>query len=186
MTLRQRIGALLYDAPGFMLRMLSGRWVAIRNRRERLTTDARGARCEWRFTSDLHIAKVYPLTGRWLMRKALREWPIVLSDDASRATTEPEVSFIIGHRGMERLPLLRETLRSIAAQRDASIECIVVEQSWTPEIEAHLPQWVRYVHTRTPSADFDYARSWAFNVGARLARGRVLILQDNDMLLPER
>jgi hypothetical protein len=120
------------------------------------------------------------------MREALRAWPIERSDDAPRATDAPEVSFVIGHRGMERLPLLLETVRSIAAQKDAAIECIVVEQSWTPEIEAHLPKWVRYVHTRTPTPDFDYARSWTFNVGARLARGRVLILHDNDMLLPQR
>jgi hypothetical protein len=29
-----------------------------------------------------------------------------------------------------------------------------------------------------------YCRSWAFNVGSRLARGRVLVLHDNDMLIP--
>lgn len=182
MTLRQRIGALLYDAPGFAARMLSGRWVFIRNRNERLTTDGRGARCEWQFTSDLHIARVYPFTGRWLMRKALRDWPMGAGDGMTAADA-PVVSFVVGHRGRDRLPLLQRTLRSIAAQHDASIECIVVEQSVSREVETQMPPWVRYVHT--PS-DAPYSRAWAFNVGARLARGRLLVLHDNDMLVPER
>jgi hypothetical protein len=76
------------------------------------------------------------------------------------------------------------TLRSIAGQRGAAVECIVVEQSGEREIEALLPRWVRYVHTPIPSAGYDYNRSWTLNVGARQARGTVLVLHDNDMLCP--
>jgi hypothetical protein len=154
------------------------------NRDERITFDRRGARCEWEFTSDLHIAKVFPGAGARLMRRAFRDWPIVLRD-ARRSDDAPAVSFIIGHRGMSRLPHLLTTLRSLAGQTDVAIECIVVEQSVEKEIESSLPQWVRYVHTSVESG-YDYNRSWTLNVGARLARGEVLILHDNDMVSPAR
>jgi len=185
MSLRHRIGALLYDWPKFELRMRTGKWVLVHNRAETITTDGRGVLCHWQFTSDLHIANVFPSAGRRLMRAALRDWPISLRDDAT-TSEQPDVSFIIGHRGLARLPLLLQTLRSIAGQRDVTFECIVVEQSQEREVEASLPKWVRYLHTATPSPDFDYSRSWTFNAGAEIARGRVLILHDNDMLMPER
>src|SRR6202008_238021 len=63
-------------------------------------------------------------------------------------------------------------------------ECIVVEQSAVQEVKDEVPSWVRYVHTPLPDAGMPYSRAWAFNVGARSARGRVLVLHDNDMLAP--
>lgn len=179
MSLRQRAGALIYDWPRF----LTTPWVRLHNRRERVTHDARGVRCDWRFTSDLHIAKVFPSTGVRLMRRAFSEWPIEMRD-APPPSDAPAVTFVIGHRGLARLPHLLATLRSIAGQRDAAVECIVVEQSASREIEASLPAWVRYVHTPVPLPDYDYNRAWTLNVGARLARGELLVLHDNDMLCP--
>lgn len=180
MSLRQRVGALIYDWP----RYLRSPWVRMHNRRERVTHDARGVRCEWQYTSDLHIAKVFPSTAVRLMQRAFAEWPIAMRD--TRPDESPEVTFVIGHRGVTRLPHLLQTLRSIAGQQDAAVECIVVEQSARREIEASLPSWVRYVHTPTPSPDYDYNRAWTLNVGARLARGELLVLHDNDMLCPAR
>jgi hypothetical protein len=119
------------------------------------------------------------------MRRALLDWPLVL--DASPSTEShqrPQVSFIIGHRGRSRLPHLLATLRSIAAQREVALECIVVEQSNEPEVENLLPPWVRYIYTPLPRADMPYSRSWALNVGARAAHGEMLVLHDNDMLIP--
>ncbi|HKS25571.1 MAG TPA: hypothetical protein VJZ76_22470, partial [Thermoanaerobaculia bacterium] len=78
--MRQRIGALLYDWPPFALHILRGDWVRIKNRAESIDSDERGVRCNWRFTSDLHIANVYPAAGRWLMRRALAQWPIAERD----------------------------------------------------------------------------------------------------------
>jgi hypothetical protein len=184
MTLRHRLGALVYDWPRF-LRHVGGNWIRIRNRDETLTVDERGARCEWLYTSDLHIANVYPLAGRMLMRRAFRDWPIALRDEPLSASETPDVSFIIGHRGLARLPNLLGTLRSIAGQRGVSIECIVIEQSARREVERALPPWVRYLHTPV-AAGFDYCRSATFNAAARMARGSVLIAHDNDMLVPER
>jgi len=183
-TLRHRLGALAYDWPRF-LRAMSGRgkWTAFRNRDERLSIDAAtgGARCEWLFSSDLHIANVFPSAGRALMRRAFDEWPIE-SAPARRVPGPPRVSFIIGHRGEARLPLLLETLGSIAAQRDVPIECIVVEQSAAPTV--NLPSWVRHVHTPIESDALPYNRSWAFNAGAKVAQSTLLVLHDNDILVP--
>ena len=189
MSLRKKIGALLYDWPPFELRMRAGgdAWLKIRNRNERITVapDGPGVRCDWRFTSELHIANVFPSAGVRLMRRALQRWPVAMGD-APAAASAPDVSFLIGHRGLERLPQLLATCRSIAGQSGAAVECIVVEQSNAPEVREALPGWVQYVHTPLPRPDLPYCRAWAFNVAARHARGAVFVLHDNDMLVPER
>ncbi len=159
----------------------------MRNRDEHLIPDSSGsyARCDWLWTSDLHIAKVFPFVGRALMKRALNDHPIAFRAEPVQRQETPDVSFIIGHRGLARVPHLLATLSTIAAQVDVAFECIVVEQSNEPEIESLLPSWVRYVHTPLPYQDMPYSRSWTFNVGAELARGSLLILHDNDMLIPE-
>jgi GT2 family glycosyltransferase len=118
------------------------------------------------------------------MRRTLAQWPITLRDEA-RTNDTPQVSFLIGHRGLERLPNLLATLRSIAGQSGTAIECIVIEQSATKEIESRLPPWVRYLHTPV-APGFDYCRSATFNAAVPIARGEVIIAHDNDMLVPER
>src|SRR6266576_775280 len=138
-TLRQRLGAIIYDWPRFLGSMIGrDRWIGFRNRHERLSIDEAtgGARCEWQFTSDLHINNVYPATGRWLMRRALRDWPVEFAS-APRVSGEPRVSFVIGHRGESRLPHLLTTIATIAAQ-DIAVECVVVEQSEQPRAKEHL------------------------------------------------
>ncbi|MEA2570908.1 MAG: hypothetical protein QOI24_2909 [Acidobacteriota bacterium] len=184
MSIRTVAGALLYDLPRFVRALGRGRWRDMRNRAEKVTADGRGVRCEWEFTSDLHIAHVFPRAGAMLMRAAFAEWPIVLRDDVT--AQKPDVSFVIGHRGLARLPHLLMTLKSIAGQRDVSIECVVVEQSMRPEIERELPSWVRYIHTPIPRDDYDYNRAWTLNAGVEAARAPVVILHDNDMLVPAR
>jgi hypothetical protein len=99
------------------------------------------------------------------------------------AEDDPQVSFIIGHRGTTRLPHLLATLRTIAAQHAVRCECIVVEQAHIGEIDDALPSWVRYVYTKPPTRDMPYCRAWTLNVGARAARGSLLVLHDNDMLV---
>jgi hypothetical protein len=76
------------------------------------------------------------------------------------------------------------TLKTIAAQRDISLECLVVEQASEMEANEALPDWVRYIHTPLPHPDMPYSRSWACNVGARAARGRLLVFHDNDVCVP--
>lgn len=186
--LRQQAGAVLYDWPRFLGSIAPRRaWVRYHNRNERLTFDplTGGARCDWLYTSDLHLSAVHPVTGRLLMQRAITQWPIefrrsLLSDGI------PRVSFIIGHRGVARAPLLLKTIDSIAAQREVSVECIVVEQSVKPLIRSSLPEWVRYVHTPITSDDQPYNRSHAFNAGVSEARAPLLVLHDNDFLVPTR
>jgi hypothetical protein len=160
----------------------------MRNRDEQLVVDSSGsyAGCDWLWTSDLHIAKVFPFVGRALMKRAFNDHPIAFRDEPARRQETPDVSFIIGHRGLERVPHLMATLSTIAAQVDVAFECVVVEQSNEPEVETLLPSWVRYVHTPLPYKDMPYSRSWTFNVGAEMALGSLLIFQDNDMLVPQR
>lgn len=185
-ALRQRAGALVYDWPRFV-RCLArrGAWTRFRNRDERVTIDPAtgGARCEWLYGSDLHLCKVSRTASRMLMRRAFSEWPIVMGGEPPIADP-PRVSFIIGHRGQARLPHLLATLKSIAGQRGVTIECIVVEQSATSLLPPHLPSWVRYLHTPIDSNAAPYNRSAAFNAGVAQARAPLLILHDNDMLVP--
>lgn len=185
--IRQKLGALGFDLPPFAWR-LHRDWTRIRNRSESLETapDGVGVRCSWEWTSDLHIAKVFPWTGRRLLERALVDWPIRFADAPPGSMAAPDVSIVIGHRGKARLPQLLATLRTIAAQRGVSFECIVVEQSDEPEARPALPSWIRYLHTRPPESGMPYCRSWALNAGARLASGTLLAFHDNDMLVPER
>ena len=117
--------------------------------------------------------------------RALADHPIRRTDSpVSSPAAQPEVTFLIGHRGMARLPHLLATLQSIAAQQGAAVECIVIEQDTVSQLGLHLPAWVRLVHTPPPTPHMPYCRSWTFNVGARHARADVLVLHDNDMLVP--
>lgn len=184
MSLRQRLGALAYDWPRFLRHGLAGDANLMRNRAEGIVSDGRGVRCDWMYTSELHLANVYPGTSSVLLRRSLEKWPIVLCD-APVPADAPAVSFLIGHRGLERLPNLLATLRSIAGQSEAAVECIVIEQSAEREIEAALPSWVRYLHTPV-APGFDYCRAATFNEGVKIARGEMIIAHDNDMLVPQR
>jgi hypothetical protein len=185
-SLRTKLGAAIMDWPRFEIGLRND-WTRIRNRQERLevSPDGLGVACRWQWTSDLHVAKVFPSLAARLMHRALEDWPICFADAPSGDAARVQVSFVIGHRGMQRAPQLLATLATIAAQRAIRCECIVVEQSSVAEIRDQLPHWVRYLHTPLPAPDMPYCRSWTLNAGARLAKGRVLVLHDNDMLVPE-
>src|SRR5262249_4696426 len=182
-SFKQKTGAVLYDLPqflwsmrpSFLTRSETAPWVFFCNRNELLvrSRSGLGVMCNWRWTSELYLPKVFPRTGRLLMMRAFESWPINLVNERQRDRSRVQVSFIIGHRGISRWPLLKATINSIAAQHDVDFECIVVEQSTLPEIKDFLPPWIRYIHTALPQPDMPYSRSWAFNVGARQAHGKV-------------
>ena len=189
-SFKQKAGALLIDAPRLLWALGgSARWMRYGNRRDRLRfePDGRGVACEWEFTRTLHLCDVFPGFGRKLRDAALRDCHIRLAEAPEEAVSPaPDVSFIVGHRGRERLPQLLPVLKSIAAQQGVRCECIVVEQDVKPQIRGQLPDWVRYVHDPAGAPDAPYSRSRAFNAGAAQARGQVLILHDNDLLVPDR
>lgn len=187
-NVRSLLGVILVDLPRYWWRLAAtpSMYLAICNRNEQLEAapDATGYRCRWRWTSDLHAPKHLTFLGRWLLRRALTHHPISSAAMPADPSIHPQISFIIGHRGVTRLPHLLATLESIASQRDAAVECIVVEQDVDSQLAPHLPSWVRLVHTPPPTPDMPYCRSWTFNVGAKFATGEVLVLHDNDMLVP--
>ena len=116
--LSQKLGAILYDLPRFEW-WLNHDWIRICNRTEILNAapDGLGARCCWQWTSDLHLAKVFPSIGRRLLRRALHARPIRFAETQTVVGSEVKVSFVIGHRSLARLPTLQATLRTIAAQK---------------------------------------------------------------------
>lgn len=186
--LRTSVGVWLKDVPRYAARLWlpGGDYLAVRNRGEALEAGpgGKGYRCLWQWTSDLHAPQHLPTLGRTLKRRALAEHPIRRAAAPMARTAQPDVSFIIGHRGAARVPLLLATLETIAAQRAVGVECWVVEQDTQPRIRHQLPSWVRYLHTPPPDPAMPYARSWAFNVGAAHAQGKLLVLHDNDLLVP--
>lgn len=194
-TLRQVLGALVFDLPRTLWALRTAAendphapWTRLRNRHERLLTapvGLPGVACDWVWTSDLHVTRALPWVGRWIARRALATWPIGWREAPPASAVAPQVTFVIGHRGLAREAHLQLTLASLAAQEGASVECIVVEQAPLPEVRDRLPGWVRYQHT--PIAEgAPYNRAWALNVGARLARAPLLVFHDNDMLVPRR
>ena len=160
-------------------------YLALCNRGEQLEAapDGHGYRCTWKWTSDLYAPKHLPRIGLELMRRALDDHPIRLSASIE-TSAQAAVSFVIGHRGASRLPQLLLTLESIAGQEGVHVECIVVEQDELPRVRNLLPNWVRYVHTPLPRPDLPYSRAWTFNAGVELAQSEIVVLHDNDMLVP--
>lgn len=193
-SLRQKSGAFIYDVPRLLCSLRPGGggrvppWVLFRNRRERLihNPNGPGVACDWQYASELDVARAFPAAGRLLLRRALRDFPVVFSAAPRAVREQVDVSFVIGHRGLERLPHLLLTLQTIRSQEDVSHECIVVEQSPTPEIDRALPRWVRYIHSPVADATMPYCRSSTLNIGAKLARGALVVFHDNDLLLPTR
>ena len=182
------LGVLILDLPGYLplLWATGSKLTSVCNRRERLVPapDGSGYRCDWKWTSELWAPKVLPKIGHKLMIRALADHPIRRLPQPENSSVQPEVSFIIGHRGVARLPHLLTTIESIAAQEGVSVECIVVEQEFESHLGNRLPAWVRHVHTPPPTPAMPYCRSWAFNIGVKHARGAILVLHDNDMLVP--
>lgn len=161
------------------------RYLRIRNRMEKLSAGpiSNSYACLWPYTSRLKVIEEWPYIGNYLLRRVVRDNEFKFADYRDTSDTS-DISIIIGHRGLERIDLLLTTIKSLAAQREARIECIVVEQDSIIRIQSYLPEWVRYIFQRTDGGKGNYNRSAAFNLGARSAQGGVLLLHDNDMIVP--
>ena len=186
---REQLGVWLKDRWRWerALRSRSRRYLRLCNRRETLQAAPQGAvgqACQWRYTSRLHAAMVQPELARRLLRRCLEDAPLQRAAAPKRTGATPELSVLIGHRGLERLPLLLATLESLAAQTEVNLECLVIEQDDSMTIAAALPSWVRHIHAPLATPGAPYNRSHTFNIGASVARAPVLLLHDNDMLVP--
>jgi hypothetical protein len=176
---------LLYDFPLYLSSLIArDGWTRIANRTERLeqSPDGRGFICPGKWMSWLHASNVFPMLGRFILHRALAQWPIRFSDQTP-SSGRPEISFIIPFRGTARLPQLLMTVRSILAQRGAAVECLVVEQSAVNEI-AGLPAGVRHIYLSHPDDPVAWRKSWAFNVGVRQAAAPVVVCHDADIPVP--
>jgi len=194
-SLKKQIGCWVHERKDTELAILAPRlaaslgrhWLDLHNRSEQISIEAvtGGRICHWTDSSPLTVARMFPRVGARLLRRCLTDWPIEFSEiPAWVNSTEPEVSFLVAVRGTKRLPQFRAVLASLLAQVDCACEIVVVEQSEAREFESILPSVVRYIHTPPPTPDMPFNKSWALNVGARLARGRILIVQDADMAVP--
>lgn len=188
-ALRELVAATITEWPRFEWHLRRGSWTEIHNRWERIIPDdaRHGFRCDWRWTSELRLPKSFPGAADRLYRAATRDWPIALSDAQPRSASRPDVAFVIPHKGSTRTPNLLLTLASVAAQREATVECIVVEQADPRScLDGLLPPWVRHVVLTAPTPDMPFNKSWLLNVGVREASADVIVIHDNDMLVPER
>lgn len=184
---RQLVGVIAKELYRYLIAIYSNgyRWLHLCNRNEQLifSSDGRGVECNWRHSSMMHAPTIIPWLGKRLLIKASSNHPFQLAK--KRICEKPDVSVIIGHRGVDRIPHLLLIVKSIAGQDNVDIECIVVEQSDRGDAKLHLPEWVRYHYTPVNDPKLPYNRSWAFNEGAKIAEGKLLIFHDNDLLIPK-
>jgi hypothetical protein len=167
------------------LRFNQHKYLMLQNRVERIAAGPEdlGYVCLWPHTSKLHAPLVMPHLGRQLLKVCMAKSTFQLKESRTE-DSEIILSVLIGHRGMERLQLLLLTLRSIAAQTEVNLECIIIEQDTESLIREYLPEWVRYLFLKTETSSNVYNRSAGFNHGVKHARGKILLLHDNDMLMP--
>jgi hypothetical protein len=191
-TWRQIFGAIVRDVPRYSLCFLihplvSHSWIKIKNRDDQLLSanNSAGVDFKEKWTSDLYLPKIFPIFGKVLYKNAFSSHPVKFESAPAPSDKAPDVSFIIGHRGSARTPLLLKTLNSIAAQKGCRIECIVVEQDNVSSLDTILPRWVTHVFTPLSDAKMPYSRSMAFNMGARHANAEYLVFHDNDMLVSD-
>lgn len=169
--------------------MLGLGWLDACNRTESLAVEpATGGRiCRWSGSSQLTAARMFPELGGRLLKRALEEWPIGFNDTSDPVTSDqPEVSVLIAIGGTERSSQLAATLASLRAQEGVEFEIIVVELGTSACLKGKLPSDVRYVFSQTDSAEQPFNKSWGLNIGARIARGTFLAIQDGDYLVPRR
>lgn len=163
-------------------------WISLCNRNERLlqVPGQRGFQCDFADGTTLHAPQVWHSLARRMLASALAEWPIEFAQEPVRGgRDEPEVSVIFTHSGADRLPLLLRTIETVNAQREVACECIVVDQSKVPVRDA-LPRHVRHIWLDNSALEPGWRKSWGYNVGARAARGDILLFQDGDVLMPAR
>lgn len=183
---RELAGVLALDVPRYAVDLVRrGHWVRICNRIDHLevSPDGAAARCLDDWASDLHACRVLPPLSRWLYRRALSEWPIRCASTRRDSPSLPDLSFVIPHRGVERLPILLKVLETILAQEDVHVECLVVEQDQERHIGA-LPPGVRYLHVPHAGDPSAWHKCLAFNAGVREAAAEIVVCHDGDLLVP--
>lgn len=159
-------------------------WTHLRNRKERLiiNPDGPGVKCNWKWSSPLHAPQVIKPWGKKLFQRAFEDWPVVFRD-LSKTSQSPDISVIFAHAGTERVPQLCSVIRSLGGQQDVTVECLVVDLSEEP-VGNLLPAGVCYEYIDTSHLQPGWYKSWAYNMGARMAQGKILLFHDGDICMP--
>lgn len=117
-----------------------------------------------------------------LPRRVKRTTKFKMEENPIPLVGNEEVTVVIGHRGLERVDLLRHTISSLYGGTIRP-KVIVVEQDTFPRCRAIIEPLVdEYIFTFSDRA---YNRGWAFNVGAMRSTSAYLLLHDSDLLVPE-
>jgi hypothetical protein len=184
--IKHKLGSLLLDVPGNLARLARpGGWVGIVNRLgETQSSDSPfGVKCLSSYTSTLHAADMFPRLGRSIQNRALADWPVEFAPEVC-FSDQPDVTFVIPHRGDEREALLNLTIRSIAALR-GKVECLVVEQDAERRL-GDLPGNTRHLLAPHPTDNNTWHKALAFNLGVSQSLGKVIVCQDSDIPVPKR
>ena len=184
--LRYWLSIVLTEIPDYWKKLGKSNddWIYITNRKQKFIPEPGGiGLCLLSdFTSQLRAAQLFPSLSNKMFIKALESFEFNFSTTRQRVK-KPNVSYIIGHRGKDKILHLKQVIQSIAAQCVDSIECIIIEQSRYPEVNDQLPDWVDYYHLEVEESEL-YNRSLSFNYGVQKAKGKYLVLHDNDLLIP--
>ena len=176
----------IMEVPHYLLKLWrhDNSWLTITNRKQKFIPAVQGAGISLldEYTSELRTARQYPAFSEKIFSKAIQQYGFKFSDTLKQ-TTPAKISFIIGHRGVDKIENLKLVLKTITAQADLAVECIVVEQSHQAELENQIPEWVDYYHLKVDESAL-YNRSLSFNYGVTKANSELLILHDNDLLVP--
>ncbi len=159
-------------------------WTRLRNRNEQLLINPHGAgvKCDWQWSSSLHATKIMKSWGSKLFQRAFEDWAIEFQN-LNETKNIPDISVIFAHAGTERVPQLSRVIHSVGGQRDVDIECLVVDLS-VESIGNLLPPGVCYEHVETSHLKPGWRKSWAYNIGARMAHGKILLFHDGDICMP--
>jgi hypothetical protein len=192
---RRRIGCWLNErwrtecALNPALSRITGiRWQDLHNRIESLNVggDSVSRVCNWQWTSELTVCRVFPETAARLCRHCFREWPLgQRTVPLSGLTAEdPLISVILPVGGAPRHAALMVALKSFLCQTVGHFEIIVAEQSAAPMPHDQLPRGVRYLHVPDEEVTREFNKSRLLNKAVQMARAPWALLHDADIAVP--
>ncbi|BAZ82385.1 galactosyltransferase-related protein [Sphaerospermopsis kisseleviana CS-549] len=170
-----------------LAQLLGLSWLDLCNRSEVLQPDliTGGRICQWQFSSQLTVSRVFPGLGLGILQHVLQLYPVKLNfESKSNLSNKPDCSILFVVGGIERFPQFELALASARAQVDVDYEIIVVEQSPEPLLRNKLPTDVRYFHQVNPQPEKGFNKSSALNKAAREAKSEKLIILDADFVVP--
>lgn len=172
---------------GLLSRLTGIRWVDLHNRIERLRAggDTVSRVCDWQWTSDLTVCRVFPGTAVRLCQACFRDWPLGSgSPERPMGGREPRISIILPVGGASRYAALGAVVESFRRQTAGDLELIVVEQSAGPAPAGLLPPGVIRLPIPGDGGEEGFNKSRLMNAAVRIARAPWVLLHDADIVVP--